>query len=59
VTESSQFRAGLPRRARIFFPRSPRGQTTEGGESMMIATLLIGAASLSAMMAGFVVMVRD
>lgn len=41
------------------FPRSPRNGKTEGGEPMMIATLLIGAASLAAMVTGYVVMVRD
>ncbi len=38
---------------------SPRNKPTEGGESMMIATLLIGAASLAGMVTGYVVMVRD
>jgi hypothetical protein len=46
-------------RARIFFPCSPRSKSTKGGEPMMIATLLVGAASLSAMMAGYVLMVRE
>jgi hypothetical protein len=39
--------------------RSPRNRTTQGGEPMMIATLLIGAASLAGMVTGYVVMVRD
>ena len=39
--------------------RSPRNQPTEGGELMMIATLLIGTASLAAMVTGYVVMIRD
>lgn len=40
--------------------RSPRNGKTEGGEPMMIATLLIGTASLAAMAAGYVAMVmRD
>ena len=39
--------------------RSPRNKPTEGGEPMMIATILIGAASLAAMVAGYVVMIRD
>jgi hypothetical protein len=38
---------------------SPPDKTTKGGENMMIATLLIGTASLAAMFAGFVVMIRD
>jgi hypothetical protein len=38
---------------------SPRDKTTKGGENMMIATLLIGTASLAAMVAGYVVMIRD
>jgi hypothetical protein len=38
---------------------SPRNRKTEGGEPMMIATLLIGTASLAAMVTGYVVMVRD
>jgi hypothetical protein len=41
------------------FSCSPRNKPTEGGESMMIATLLIGAASLAGMVTGYVVMVRD
>jgi hypothetical protein len=44
---------------RPFFSRSPRSATTQGGEHMMIATLLIGTASLAAMVAGYVVMIRD
>jgi hypothetical protein len=44
---------------RRIFHRSPRGKTTEGGETMMIATLLIATASLAAMLGGFVVMIRD
>jgi len=32
---------------------------TQGGEPMMLATVLIGIASLAAMVAGYVVMVRD
>jgi hypothetical protein len=39
--------------------RSPRNKTTKGGEPMMIATLLIGAASLAGMVTGYAVMVRD
>jgi hypothetical protein len=39
--------------------RSPRNQTTQGGEPMMIATLLIGAASLAGMVTGYIAMVRD
>jgi hypothetical protein len=46
-------------RAGKFFSRSPRSKTTEGGELMMIVTLLIGTASLAAMVSGFVVMARD
>jgi hypothetical protein len=46
-------------RARIFFPCSPRSKSTKGGEPMMIATLLVGAASLSAMVAGYVAMARE
>jgi hypothetical protein len=42
-----------------FFSSSPRSKTTEGGELMMIVTLLIGTASLAAMVTGFVVMIRD
>jgi hypothetical protein len=38
---------------------SPPDKTTKGGENMMIATLLIGTASLAAMVAGYVVMIRD
>jgi hypothetical protein len=38
---------------------SPPDKPTEGGEPMMIATILIGAASLAAMVAGYVVMIRD
>lgn len=52
---------GLRRRSgpdNIFFS-SPRNATTEGGEHMMIATLLIGAWSLAAMVTGYIVMVRD
>jgi hypothetical protein len=45
--------------ARIFFPCSPRSKATKGGEPMMIATVLIGAASLSAMVAGYVAMARE
>jgi hypothetical protein len=41
------------------FSRSPRNKPTEGGEPMMIATLLIGTASLAAMVIGYVVMIRD
>ena len=41
------------------FFRSPRNKPTKGGEPMMIATILIGAASLAAMVAGYVVMIRD
>jgi hypothetical protein len=57
--------AGLRRRrtpAMIKTPtlfRSPRNQPTEGGEHMMTATLLIGAACLAAMAAGFIAMIRD
>ncbi len=47
------------RRTRILFPCSPRSKSTKGGEPMMIATLLIGVASLSAMVAGYVAMVRE
>ena len=39
--------------------RSPRNQPTKGGELMMIATLFIGAASLAALVTGYVVMIRD
>ena len=39
--------------------RSPRSKPTEGSEPMVIATILIGAASLAAMVAGYVVMIRD
>jgi hypothetical protein len=46
-------------RAVEFFSSSPRSKTTEGGEPMMIATLLIGTVSLVAMVTGFVVMIRD
>lgn len=52
---------GLRRRSgpdNIIFS-SPRNTTTEGGEHMMIATLLIGAWSLAAMVTGYIVMVRD
>ena len=45
--------------ARAIFSRLSRNKTTEGGEPMMIATLLIGTASLAAMVAGYVVMIRD
>lgn len=45
--------------ATAIFARSPRNKPTEGGEPMMIATLLIGTASLAAMVAGYVVMIRD
>lgn len=45
--------------ATAIFSRSPRNKPTEGGEHMMIATLLIGTASLAAMVAGYVVMIRD
>jgi|SanBayMetagenome_1026888.scaffolds.fasta_scaffold91321_1 hypothetical protein len=45
-------------RTATFF-RSPRNKPTEGGEPMMIATLLIGTASLAAMVTGYVVMIRD
>lgn len=38
---------------------SPRNKPTEGGEPMMIATLLIGTASLAAMVTGYVVMIRN
>jgi hypothetical protein len=44
---------------RLIFHRSPRDKTTEGGETMMIATVLIAAASLAAMLSGFVAMIRD
>ncbi len=47
------------RRTRIFLPRSPRSMNNQGGELMMIVTLLIGTASLAAMVTGFVVMIRD
>jgi hypothetical protein len=46
-------------RASVAISRSPRNQPTEGGELMMIATLFIGAASLAAMVTGYVVMIRD
>jgi hypothetical protein len=46
-------------RGQIFLPRSPQNMNKEGGEPMMIATLLIGTASLAAMVTGFVVMIRD
>jgi hypothetical protein len=42
-----------------FFSRSPRSQTTKGGEPMMMATLMIGATGLAAMVAGYVAMARD
>ena len=42
----------------MMLSRSPRNKTTQGGEPMMIATLLIGTASLVAMVTGYVAMVR-
>ena len=41
------------------FFRSPRNKPTKGGEHMMTLTLMIGTASLAAMVAGYVVMIRD
>ena len=41
------------------FSSLPRNKPTEGGEPMMIAALLIGTASLAAMVTGYVVMIRD
>jgi hypothetical protein len=37
----------------------PQGKNKKGGEIMMMITIIISALSVSAMLAGFVVMVRD
>lgn len=41
------------------FFRSPPNNQREGGELMMMLTLLIGVTSLSTMLAGYVAMARD
>jgi hypothetical protein len=38
---------------------SPQGKNKKGGEIMMMITIIISALSMTAMLAGFVVMVRD
>jgi hypothetical protein len=38
---------------------SPQGKQRKGGEPMMIIAIMISALSVSAMVAGYIVMVRD